>query len=110
MSAHASVLLMLAGSALGAFAIFAPRKDPANAISPLVAPLELRPAWPQRIDARAAGCDRAARIELAEALGAVNAPWAAAILVQALAEEPDEAVRVAIAAGLMPSSNQSLVT
>jgi hypothetical protein len=111
MSAHVPALLMLTGTALTAIAIFAPREParPAN-VSPLLAPPELPPGWPERIDPGAAGCDCATRIELAEALGAVASPWAAAVLRQALDEEPDVAVRVAIAAGLARSSNQSLVT
>ncbi|MEA2687601.1 MAG: hypothetical protein QOD51_208 [Candidatus Eremiobacteraeota bacterium] len=60
--------------------------------------LEREPGWPALVDARAAGCDAAARLALVDALVAVRAPWADAILQRALDDEPDALVRDAIGA------------
>ena len=119
-------LLVLAGAALMAVAIFAPRR-PATRIEPAAEALRVTPAapevvaaydepvaaavtlrWPQLVEPAAAGCDAPARIDLVDALAALNTEWAIAILRQALGEETDPSVRSAIAAAL--SSSQSLVT
>jgi hypothetical protein len=64
--------------------------------------------WPALVEATAIACDAAARIDLADALGALRSAWAESILRQAYETEPDPAVRSAIASAL--SSSQSLVT
>lgn len=56
--------------------------------------------WPALVDARAGGCDAAARLALVDALAAVRAPWADAILRRALDDEPDARVRAAVVAAL----------
>lgn len=58
------------------------------------------PTWPAAIDARAAGCDAAARRALVEALAAVRSPWSEAILHRALDDETDPVVREAVVAAL----------
>lgn len=55
------------------------------------------PSWPGLVDPRAAGCDAAARLALVEALLAVRAPWAEAILRRAAAQERDPSVIAALA-------------
>ena len=64
--------------------------------------------WPALVDASAVTCDVPARIDLADALGALQTTWAETILRKAYEVEPDPAVRDAIATAL--SSSQSLVT
>jgi hypothetical protein len=111
MSAQLPVLLLALGAALSALALFAPHLPPPRIeVSALLVPPELPAKWPLQIDPRAAGCSASVRMELAEALAALDSAWADALLRQAFAEEPDAAVRAAIAAGLSRSSNQSLVT
>lgn len=110
MTVHLPTLLVLTGSALTAVAIFAPHKlpPPSPAVSALLLPPGIVPAWLQRIDPAAFACDPAARLDLVDALAAVPAPWSEIILRQARDEDPDPRVRSAAAAAL--SSNQSLVT
>lgn len=110
MTAHLPTLLVLTGTALTAVAIFAPRKlpPPSPAVSALLLPPDAVAAWLQNIDPAAFACDRAARIDLVDALTAVGAPWADAILRQVVDDDPDPRVRSAAASAL--SSNQSLVT
>jgi hypothetical protein len=66
------------------------------------------PAWPALVDPRAANCDAAARLALADALATVRAPWADAILQRALDDEPDALVRDAIARRCGPPPNDKL--
>jgi len=58
------------------------------------------PVWPAAIDPRAAGCDASARLGLVEALATIRTPWSDAILRSALDDEPDPAVRDAVAVAL----------
>jgi hypothetical protein len=108
------MLLALLGTALMAVVIFAPSRVPALAtasFAPPPAPPAIdswqppvhepaAPAWPNLIDHRAANCDAAARLGLVEALAAVRTPWSEAILLRALDDEPDSAVRFAAVAAL----------
>ena len=112
MNATVPAALAVAGTALMAVAIFGPfhrgSKDEAdehvsgNSANVVNAP------WPVLVEASAVACDVPARIDLAEALGALQSTWSAAVLRQALETESDPGVRLAIAAAL--SSSQSLVT
>jgi hypothetical protein len=101
--------LALAGTALMAMAIFGPFRKPVMesddvpAVESLVAT-----QWPALVEATAIACDARARIDLADALGALQSPWAEAILRQALESEADPDVRSAIATALAESP--SLVT
>lgn len=52
--------------------------------------------WPLLIDASAFACDASARRDLADALAALRAPWADAILERARDDEPDDDVRAAL--------------
>jgi hypothetical protein len=112
MSTGIPTALALAGTALMAAAIFGPFRhtamDAVGERSPVVAAHDEAVHWPALVQPSAAACDVPARIELADALGALQSPWAATILHQALETERDPAVREAIAAAL--SSSQSLVT
>jgi hypothetical protein len=101
-------LLALLGTALLALAIFAPPAAPRPPVVSYAPPVTERaverrtePAWPRAIDARAVGCDASARLALVDALAAVRAPWAEAILTRALDDEPDAAVRAAIGEALL---------
>ena len=122
---HAPTVLALLGTLLMAVVIFAPTASgappaaPAERYSPLpfeaFAPSLLPrtgeayaepefpgyehrdPSWPTIVDPSAAVCSADARLALVDALAAVRSPWAEAILRSALAEEPDERVRFAIA-------------
>ena len=112
MNASVPTALALAGAALMAVAIFGPFQragadDAAEQTAPAAAHTEST-AWPQLVAASAVACDAAARIDLAEALGALQSAWSEKLLRQALEGEPDPSVRAAIAAAL--SSSQSLVT
>ncbi len=49
--------------------------------------------WPQRVDARAAGCSAATRLRLVEALAVLRTPWANAVLHDALSDDHEPAVR-----------------
>jgi hypothetical protein len=114
---HVPTLLALLGTVLMAVVIFAPAPAVAPrsvaselysplpfeafapaGIAPLTDPPPLAPAWPALVDPSAALCDAGARLALVDALAAVRAPWADAILHRALDEEPDARVRAAIAA------------
>ena len=113
MSAQLPTILALLGTVLLALAIFAPPRaagGPAVSFAPPVAagPVERtvpaepwrppgEPSWPALVDPRAAGCDAAARLALVEALLAVRAPWAEAILQRAAAQERDPSVIAALA-------------
>jgi hypothetical protein len=104
--------LALAGVGLMAFAIFGPfrRSDepPPPAAIATVSPGPAVAGWPMLVGAAPAACDVPARIDIAEALGALASPWSEAVLHEAYDAETDPAVRAAIAAAL--SSTQSLVT
>jgi hypothetical protein len=104
--------LAVAGTALMAVAIFGPfhrsAKDDADETASVTAPRSGAAPWPELVEPSAGACDVAARIDLAEGLGALQSPWSESILRQALATESDPGVRLAIAAAL--SSSQSLVT
>jgi len=111
--------LAVAGTALMAIAIFGPfRRAPAE-VGGMPSPGTAKPAtvlWPALVEASAVGCDVPARIDLADALGALQSDWAETILRKAYETEPDPGVRSAIAAALRQaqdrpsSSSQSLVT
>lgn len=122
-------LLALLGTALMAVVIFAPKATAAPVAAscappsappalerwsppphvselPAAAPERARdlpappPAWPALLEPGAGGCDRAARLALIDALGAVRTPWAEAILERALRDDPDDAVQQGAAAAL----------
>lgn len=94
-------LLALIGTALSALAIFAPRqvRPSSVAVSALIATPELS-GWAAAVDPSVADSAPHARIALAEALGTLGTPWARELLHQALVDEPDPAVRSALAASL----------
>jgi hypothetical protein len=95
-----------------ALAIFGPfyrsSKDDVAEPAPGTATSNGTSPWPALVEASAVTCDAPARIDLAEALGALQSAWSESILRQALETESDPGVRLAIAAAL--SSSQSLVT
>ena len=102
---HTPMLLALLGTALMAVVIFVPSRVPAAAtvsFSPPASPSATArtPAWPTLIDRRASGCDAVARLDLVEALASLRTPWSEAVLHGALDDEPDPAVRAAVAAAL----------
>lgn len=112
MNATVPTALAIAGTALMAVAIFGPfhrtsKNDVDEHTSGTTASNETTP-WPALVEASAVACDVPARIDLAEALGALQSTWSESILRQALETESDAGVRLAIAAAL--SSSQSLVT
>ena len=119
MSGALPAALALAGTALMAVAIFgsfrkavdAERDDAetSDRATRASGAMQAVPPWPALVEASATACDAHARIDLADALGALGSSWAASILRQAYETEPDPAVRTAIASALS-SSNQSLVT
>jgi hypothetical protein len=105
-------ILLTAGTAMIAVAIFGPfqrsnsdEQDEATTASSARAP---GAQWTALVEPSAIACDVPARIDLAEALGALQSAWAETILRQALETESDPGVRSAIATAL--SSSQSLVT
>lgn len=101
--------LALAGTALLAVAFFGPFRRPSDAGEPNAPPAPgANVPWPSLVEASATACDVPARIDLADALGALQSPWAEAILRKAYDTEPDAQVRSAIAAAL--SSTHSLVS
>jgi hypothetical protein len=59
-------------------------------------PDAIEATWPAQVDPRAAGCDAAARIALVDALATVGGAWANEVLRDALAGDPDAAVREAV--------------
>ncbi len=75
-----------------------PPVDPAGHAPQPAAPTPAR--WPALVDPSAVGCDAGARLALVDALATVRAPWAAAILQRAHADDPDPEVRAALAAAL----------
>jgi hypothetical protein len=97
--------LALAGTALLAMAFFGPfrRASESNRTETATGGV----LWPSLVEASATACDVPARIDMADALGALHSAWAEAILRQAYESEPDPEVRSAIATAL--SSTQSLV-
>jgi hypothetical protein len=112
-NASVPTALAVAGTALMAIAIFGPFRRPVHDQVPTAPPAPASapaPAvqWPALVEASATACDVPARIDLAEALGALRSPWSESVLRQAHDSEPDPAVRAAIEAAL--SSTQSLVT
>jgi hypothetical protein len=102
--------LAVAGTALMAVAIFGPFRKPVMETDDVV-PNDATPAvetivsaqWPVLVEATALACDARARIDLADALGALQSPWAEAILRQAYETEADPDVRSAIASALAAS-------
>jgi HEAT repeat protein len=110
-SATVPAALAVAGTALMALAFFGPFRHKTNDADDAASTEVARPAtvlWPGLVDASAVTCDVPARIDLADALGALRSEWAETILRKAYETEPDPGVRSAIAAAL--SSSQSLVT
>jgi hypothetical protein len=100
--------LAIAGTALLAMAFFGPfRRPPETSEAGGSAAHVANVQWPALVDASAVACDVPARIDLADALGALQTGWAEAILRKAYDTEPDPEVRSAIATAL--SSTQSLV-
>jgi hypothetical protein len=103
--------LAVAGTALMAVAVFGPFRRPSGADDEDGTATAARGAtvfWPGLVEASAVACDVPARIDLADALGALQSVWAETILRKAYETEPDPGVRSAIASAL--SSSQSLVT
>jgi hypothetical protein len=104
--------LAVAGTALMAVAIFGPfhrtSKDDVDETVAGTAATQVSSPWPSLVEASAVACDVPARIDLAEALGALQSAWSESVLRQALETESDPGVRSAISAAL--SSSQSLVT
>jgi hypothetical protein len=122
------MLLALLGTALMAVVIFAPSRAPASCTTSYAPPPAPPPfeqwqpppleawdapaepevpvaapetaTWPALVDRRAAGCDAAARLDVVEALAAVRTAWSESVLRCALDDEPDAAVRDAVAAAL----------
>jgi hypothetical protein len=100
----------MAVAIFGPFRRSAPDHDRGEVAAPVM-PAPPAPSiahWPALVEASASGCDAQARIDLADALGALRSPWSESVLRQAHDSEPDPVVRTAIAAAL--SSTQSLVT
>ena len=110
MNASVPTALAVAGTALMAVAIFGPfhRSAKDDADEPTPATNGRASQWTTLVEPTAVACDVAARIDLVEALGTLQSPWAETILRQALETEPDPTVRSAIATAL--TSSQSLVT
>jgi hypothetical protein len=113
--------LAVAGTALMAVAFFGPFRrhaiEAGGEAGVLVGPgHNVTVAWPALVEASAAAIDVTARIDLADALGALQSAWSESILRQAYETEPDPGVRSAIEAALrhaqdgLLSSSQSLVT
>lgn len=112
MSAQLPTLLALAGVVLLAIAIFAPRRLPVRVERPseaTAAPAaasrpEGVPQWPQLVEPSAADCNATTRLDLVDALIALDSPWAREILLQALTDETDRGVRERISAALHAST------
>lgn len=99
--------LAVAGTALMAVAIFGPFRKPVDVDDPAdVTDTKASPAaqWPALVEATAIACDAHARIDLADALGALQSEWAESILRQAYETESDPDVRTAIASALSPGT------
>ncbi len=105
MSGGLPTALAVAGTALMAVAIFGPFRKPVMESDDAVAPVEtiVSAQWPVLVEATAIACDARARIDLADALGALQSPWAESILRQAYETEGDPDVRTAIASALAKS-------
>jgi len=103
--------LAVAGTALMAVAFFGPFRRhaiDAEAEHANGAARNGSVAWPTLVEASASSIDVPARIDLAEALGALQSAWSESILRKAYETESDPGVRSAIETAL--SSSQSLVT
>ena len=103
--------LAVAGTALMAVAFFGPFRRhavDADAEALNAAAHNGTVAWPALVEASASALDVPARIDLADALGALQSAWSESILRKAYETESDPGVRSAIEAAL--SSSQSLVT
>jgi hypothetical protein len=103
--------LAVAGTALMAVAFFGPFRRNANDVDETStdgATHAVTVLWPALVEPSAVACDVPARIDLADALGALQSEWSETILRKAYEIEPDGEVRAAISAAL--SSSQSLVT
>ena len=119
MNATVPAALAVAGTALMAVALFGPFRRPLDDVddeAPAGATNGATVLWPALVEASAVRCDVPARIDLAEALGALQSAWSETILQKAYETEPDPGVRSAIATALQAaqdkplSSSQSLVT
>lgn len=118
MNATVPAALAVAGTALMAVALFGPfrRSVDVDDAAETGTRKNGEVLWPALVDASAVSCDIPARIDIADALGALRTAWSETILRKAYEVEPDPAVRDAIAAALRPaqdttlSSSQSLVT
>lgn len=106
----APTLFALTGSALMAVVAFAPHRlpPPSATLSALVLPPP-QPAWPTKLEFEAAYCDASVRLDIIDALRALDSAWACSVLRHALDDEFDDDVRTAIQSALS-SSSQSLVT
>jgi len=103
--------LAVAGTALMGVAFFGPfRRGAADAddVPATDAPRNVTVLWPALVEPSAVTCDVPARIDLADALGALQSEWAETILRKAYEIEPDPGVRSAIATAL--SSSRPVVT
>jgi hypothetical protein len=110
-NATVPAVLAAAGTALMAVAFFGPFRRPVSDAGEVPSTGTSHAAsvlWPALVEVSAVKCDVPARIDLADALGALQSAWAETILRKAYETEPDPGVRSAIAAAL--SSSQSLVT
>jgi len=104
------VALAVAGTALMAMAFFGPFRRPAAEDDEPAAgePQNGTALWPGLVEASAVGCDAAARIDLAEALGTLQSAWAETILRKAYETEPDPDVRSAISTALRQAHDEPL--
>jgi hypothetical protein len=103
--------LAVAGTALMAVAFFGPFRrhafDPdADALNG--AAHNGTVAWPALVEASASAIDAPARIDLADALGALQSPWSESILRKAYETESDPGVRSAIDAALRQAQDTPL--
>ena len=119
MNAGVPAALAVAGTALMAVAFFGPFRrssGDADEVPATDLPRPVTVLWPALVEASAVACDVPARIDLADALGALQSAWAETVLRKAYEIEPDPGVRSALAAALRgagdkpSSSSQSLVT
>ncbi|MGA2395348.1 MAG: hypothetical protein ABSH03_18565 [Candidatus Lustribacter sp.] len=107
MSPEVPAVLAVAGTALLAMAFFGPFRRTGETTDPGETAVPKAVLWPALVEPSATACDVPARIDMADALGALHSAWAEAILRKAYDTEPDPAVRSVIATAL--SSTQSLV-
>lgn len=111
MNPEIPIALAVAGTALMGVAFFGPFRRAQNdgdETSPSAAAQQPAAQWPALVEASAAACDAQVRIDMADALGALQSPWSEEILRRAYETEDDPLVRSAIESAL--SSSQSLVT